>query len=231
MTIPNRLLAAIPTSEYLRLLPKIEEVELVFGEDVFVAGGPIGHVYFPVSGVVSLLALVDETRTVNVGMTGREGVVGVSALLGVNESAGRALVAVKGRALRISPNDLRDALVAGGMLERVLLRFVESVIVQVTQSAACYSFHDLDRRLALWLLMASDRTGSDKLIISQTLLAMLLGVRRESVNRAVTALRQKNTIEYHRGDIDILDRPALEFAACNCYQSIRNEEMSFPRTF
>lgn len=227
MPILNRLLAAIPANEYTRLLPKMQEVYLPLGREVYGLRAAIEHLYFPNSGVVSLLA-ADGGSTVDVGMVGREGVIGISALLGVNESAGRAVVLVEGKAMKIAVADLADSMANGGGLQRVLLRFLRSLFVQVSKSAVCYRFHPTGPRLARWLLMVSDRTGSIELKISQTSLAELIGVRREAINRAAVSLRENELISYERGGVRIIDRPGLESVACVCYRYICDEEESFP---
>jgi CRP-like cAMP-binding protein len=226
MPIPNRLLAAIPPNEYARLLRKMEEVELPFGTEIYDAGGTIRDVYFPNSGIVSLLAVVDGSSTVEVGITGREGMVGISAIMGVTTSAGRAIVSAKGTAMKLMVTDLENALGDRGVFQRVMLRFVRSMLVQVSRSAACYRFHKVDSRLARLLLMTSDRTGSAKLRMTHKFISNMLGVRREAVTVASTSFRASGFITYSRGDIVILGRKGLEAAACECYAITRDEEDS-----
>lgn len=227
MPVPNRLLAAIPPNEYARLRPKMDEVELPFGVNLYDAGDAIREVYFPNSGVVSLLAVVDGTSTIEVGMTGREGMVGISAILGVTISAGQAIVTAKGTAMKLGVADFKNALGDRGEFQRVMLRFVRSMLVQVSQSAACYRFHKVESRLARLLLMTSDRAGSGKLQMTQRFISAMLGVRREAVTVASASFRASDLISYSRGVIDLLDRPGLEAAACECYKITRDEEHRF----
>jgi CRP-like cAMP-binding protein len=228
MPILNRLLAAIPPNEYERLRPKMAAVKLRFGTVIYDAGGQIEHVYFPNSGVISLLTGVDGSATVDVGMVGHEGVVGLSAFLGKTISAGRAIVLVEGTAIRVAVSDLADICPTGGVLQLAVLRFVRSMLVQVSKSAACYRFHAVKNRLARFLLMVTDRTGSDEIGMTQVFLSSMLGARREAVNKAAASLRAKGLIDNDRAYIRIIDRPGLEAVACECYESIRAEERSFP---
>ena len=221
---PNRLLAALPKKEYERLLPNLEKVDLVFDTNIYNLGDPIVHVYFPNSGIISLLAAIDVRSTLEVGIVGREGMVGMSLFLGVKQSRIRAIVQGTGTAMRMKAAAFEKECGKGGTLNRVMLRFAHSMLVQISQSAVCYRFHPIEKRLARWLLMTGDRMESNEYQITQDFLSHMLGVRREAVTRAAGSLQKRGLISYSRGHILILDRPGLEAAACQCYSIIRNEE-------
>lgn len=219
----NRLLAAIPKKEYKALLPRLERVPLNFNEHIYEPGDVIRNVYFPESGVVSLLSRVDLHSSIEVGVVGNEGMAGMSAFLGVETSANVAVVQGSGFADSMTVSDLRYSCRDGNDLPRVLLLFLHSLMTQISQSAACNRFHPIDARLARWLLMTRDRMHSDEFQITQEFMSNMLGVRREAVNKAAGDLQRGNFIHYHRGILTILDRKGLEGAACSCYKIIKRE--------
>lgn len=218
----NRLLAALPEKEYQKLLPKLEEVSLNYTEIIYEPGDIIRRVYFPNSGIVSLLSAVDEHSLLEVGIVGNEGFVGLPAFLGVKSSNNRALVQGEGVALAMKTADFLAESRNGGELPRLLQRYTHSLLMQISQSAACNNFHPIESRLARWLLMTADRMESDDFQITQNFLSSMLGVRREGVNKSATNLQQKKLISYSRGKVSILDRAGLEAAACRCYFLIRD---------
>jgi len=224
----NRLLAALPAKEYARLLLKLEEIPLTFAKTFYEPGDVIRHVYFPNSGIISLLSAVEEHSLVEVGIVGNEGFVGVPVFLGVKTSNNRALVQGAGVAMEMKTADFLVECKNGGALPRLLQRYTHSLIVQISQSAACNRFHPIEARLARWLLMTSDRMESDDFPITQEFLSNMLGVRREGVSKSATHLQQKELISYSRGKITILNRANLEAAACRCYFIIK-EEYEKPR--
>ena len=221
--VANRLLAALPKKEYQRLLPGLEQVTLPFAEVLYEPGASIRHVYFPNDSVVSLLAEVEERSALEVGVVGSEGVVGISVFMGVDTSRDRALVQGAGTAMRMGAAALRTESDRAGSLHRLLRRYTHSLLTQASQSAACNRFHTVDARLARWLLMTRDRSGSDEFLLTQEFMSDMLGVRREGVSRAAGALQQDELINYSRGHVKILDRPGLEAVACVCYRMIKAE--------
>jgi CRP-like cAMP-binding protein len=223
-TIPNRLLRALPGREFERIFPSLDEVDLNFGTNIYNLNGKIGYVYFPNSGIVSLLAGVEDSSTLEVGIVGREGMAGLSLFMGVKQSHVKAVVQGKGTAMRMNAADFERACSNGGSLSPVLLRFAHSMIVQISQSAVCFRFHIIEMRLARWLLMTSDRMETNEFRMTQEFLSNMLGVRREAVNRAATSLQRKELISYSRSNILIIDRSGLEAAACKCYSIIRDED-------
>jgi CRP-like cAMP-binding protein len=223
----NHLLAALPKDEYQRLLPKLKPSPLVFGEVIYEPGDLIRDVYFPTSGIISLLAAVEDRATLEVGIVGREGMVGLPAFLGVKTSGNRAVVQGTGEAMRMKASAFRNECENGGSFPRLLRRYTHSRLTQIAQGAACNRFHPIDARLARWLLMTRDRMGADGFRLTQEFLSNMLGVRREGVNKAAGALQQQDLISYSRGALTILNRVALEAIACHCYGIIKAEYDTF----
>lgn len=219
----NRLLANLPRKEYQRLLPNLEEIPLVFEEVLYEAGQMILDVYFPVSGIVSLLAAVDDRATLEVGIVGREGMVGLPVFMEVKTSVNRAVVQGAGSTFRMKANAFRKECQNGGTLPLLLRRYSHSVMTQASQTAVCNRFHPIEERLARWLLMTRDRMGADEFQLTQEFVSNMLGVRREGVNKAAGILQQQGLISYSRGALTILKRAGLEASACQCYTIIKEE--------
>lgn len=224
----NRLLASLPISEFDRIFPKLEQVALNYEEKIYQSNDEIHSVYFPISGIISLLTSVENNATLEVGLIGKEGMVGIELFLGVKTSNIQAIVQGNGFAMRMSAEDFLTECENSGALPRILQRFLHSRLTQVSQSAACYRFHPIEARLARWLLMTADRMDTNEFLITQEFLSNMLGVRREAVNKSAVALQQENLINYSRGHISIINRQGLEKATCICYEIIKNEEKSFP---
>lgn len=220
--VANSLLAALPEEDYQRLLPKLEPVKLTFGEVLYHPGEAISHVYFPTDSLVSLLTLAEGHQALEVGLVGREGMLGIPLALGVSDSPVRALIQGTGMALRMTSVNFRNELKKSVTLQREVYRYTYELMVQMTQTAACNRFHRVEERLARWLLMTRDRVRSDQFHLTQDLLANMLGVRRVGVTKAACALRERALISYNRGEISILDGEGLEAAACQCYQIVKN---------
>lgn len=218
----NHLLAALPAKDRQRMLDGSEPVQLTYGDILYVPEGRILHVYFPLDCLVSLLTAVDKNRTLEVGMIGNEGMVGMPMALGINVSAVQALVQGSGTALRMTTARFVVEFKKCKPLQRALFRYTHLLMAQVSQTAACNRFHTADSRLARWLLMTSDRMHTEEFRLTQEFLAHMLGVRRVGVTRAATQLEQKHLIDYSRGHIRILDHKGLEAAACTCYGVVRN---------
>ena len=221
--IANRLLAALPVKEYRRLLPELEQVTMPFAEVIYEPGDPIRHVYFPNDSIVSLLSVVAERSTLEVSVVGNEGVAGIAAFLGVGTSPNRALVQGAGTAMRMKASMLRKEAERAGPLRRLLQLYTHSLLTQVSQTAACNRFHQVDARLARWLLMTHDRVRSDEFLLTQEFMSNMLGVRREGVNKAAGALQQNKLISYSRGRLRVLDRAGLEAVACECYLVVKDD--------
>ena len=219
----NRILALLPLKDYQHLLPALEDFELIFGKTIYEPGERISHIYFPESGIVSLLSSVAEKATIEVGIVGSEGMIGLPVFLGVETSNNLAIVQGAGTAQRIKTADFLAECKNGGELPRLLQRFTHSLLTQISQSAACNRFHQIEARLARWLLMTHDRMRNDKFRITQEFLSNMIGVRREAVNKAATHFQQQQLISYSRGNLSILNRAELEKAACQCYRIIKAE--------
>jgi len=219
--IPNRLLASISAKELLRLKPRLEPVSLTLGQVLYEPGGVIRHVYFPSDCLISLLTAVDKTRSLEVGMVGNEGMIGMPFVFGMEKSAVRALVQGAGAAMRMTVGHFGSAFKAHPDLQRALYRYTYALMAQISQTAACNRFHGSEARLARWLLMTRDRVGSEEFALTQDFLAHMLGLRRVGVTEAATALKQKNLIAYSRGTIRIVDSRGLEKASCTCYRIVK----------
>lgn len=218
----NSLLAALPRKDYQLLLSRLEPVTLTFGEILYHPGEPIQHVYFPNDSLVTLLTLAEGHQALEVGMVGREGMLGVPLALGISDSPVRAIVQGSGMALRMTSAHFRKEFQQSAPLQREVYRHTYELMVQLTQTAACNRFHCVEARLARWLLMTRDRVQSNQFRLTHDLLGNMLGVRRVGITKAAGELRQRNLISYNRGEISILDGDGLEAAACQCYQIVKN---------
>jgi CRP-like cAMP-binding protein len=220
----NRLLNALPKSEYRRLLPELTDVTLDFGETLYERGDIISFVYFPNNSIISLLSTVAVRSTLEVGMVGNEGMVGLSLFMGIDKASTRALVQGGGSAFRMKSAAFRKFSSHTSSMHLLLHRYTHSLLTQISQSSACNRFHTADARLARWLLMTSDRMASNEFRVTQDFLANMVGVRREAVNKVTGALQKANLVKYSRGAFAILDRPGLETLTCPCYAIIRESD-------
>jgi CRP-like cAMP-binding protein len=217
----NRILAALPGKDLLRLVSDCEKVPLVLAEELLTPGEKICHVHFPIQGFVSLLTPVDNSAHLEVGLVGDEGMVGTPLVLGIPTSPLQAVVQGAGYALRMDAARFREALGRSKSLRLLLDRYLFVRMTQLAQATGCTRFHLLDSRLARWLLMTQDRAHANTLHITHELLAAMLGVRRAGVTRAATSLQDRGLIRYRRGEVEVLDRPGLRAAACTCYEADR----------
>jgi CRP-like cAMP-binding protein len=216
--IANRLLAALPRADYQRLLGKLEPVRLAFGEVLFEPGDEVRHVYFPGDSLVSLLTVIDRRLALEVGLVGREGMVGTAFAMGSGTSPVRALVQGAGTAMRMESAAFRKELRGSSALQRELHLYNHALMIQFAQTAACNRFHVVAARLARRLLMTRDRLASDHFRLTHEFLGHMLGVRRVGVTKAAHALKKRKLIDYSRGNIAILNGRGLESAACSCYE-------------
>ena len=217
----NRLLAGLPRKNSQLLLARLEPVTLTFGDELYRPREAIRHVYFPGDCMVSMLALVDGHLALEVGLVGHEGMLGVPLALGVRDSPVRALVQGSGTALRMKTAPFLKEFRQNAPLRRAVHRYAYDLMVQVTQTAACNRFHEVEARLARWLLMTRDRVLSNQFRLTQAMLSGMLGVLRVAVTKAASTLQKRKLIRYSRGEIHILDGNALEAAACQCYQIVK----------
>jgi CRP-like cAMP-binding protein len=218
----NRILAALPADSLDRMAEHLEPVELGMKMRVYEPHGPIEHVYFPLSGVISLLSIADDAG-IEIATVGNEGMAGVGAFLGKPVMPWRAIVQIPGQALRIPVAQFQRELDRDGALRAMLGHYTQAMLIHVAQSAACNRLHPVDERCARWLLTSHDRVDSDTFPVTQEFLSQMLGVRRASVTVAAGILQRAGTIRYARGKVRILDRKALEAASCECYHITRRE--------
>ncbi|MDM0115982.1 Crp/Fnr family transcriptional regulator [Variovorax sp. J22R133] len=220
-TAENHLIELLPNADRKRLLAVCEPVQLVLGEVLGESGAQTRHAWFPVDGFISLVARVDNHPGLEVGMVGREGMLGVHLALGVPTTPLHALVQGSGSAWRITTVNFRRELAHSTVLRRELAHYTHVLMTQLAASAACTRFHMIEPRLARWLLMSQDRAHADNFGMTQEFLAYMLGVRRVGITAAAGALQRKGLIEYRRGDLKVLDREGLEAMACACYAADR----------
>lgn len=218
--IVNRLLASLPRSERGRITKHCEPVNLIFGTILCDTNEPVRHVYFPVEGFISLVTTLNGHQPLEMGMIGNEGMLGATLALDINVAPLRGLVQGTGSALQMSATDFRRELRNAPHMRRTLHRYIYVVMAQLSQMAACTRFHEIEPRLARWLLMTHDRAHADHFHLTHEFLSDMLGVRRSGITVAAGALQAKNLISYSRGEIRILDRRGLEEASCECYHAI-----------
>ena len=218
----NRVLANIPAGNYQRMKAHLQPVILKFGHILYEPSEIIRHVYFPLNCLISLLTAVDKRRNLEVGMVGNEGMAGMPVFLGVGSSGVRALVQGGGNALRMTASHFRGEFARNVPLQQALFRYTHALMAQISQTAACNRFHGAEARLARWLLMTRERVGSDDFPLTHVFLAHMLGLRREGVTEAASALKRRKLINYSRGKIQILDVKALAATSCSCYQLVNS---------
>ncbi|GAB2907941.1 Crp/Fnr family transcriptional regulator [Paralcaligenes ginsengisoli] len=219
----NHLLAALPTDEYIRLLPNLEVISMPLGNVLYESGAHMRHVYFPTTSIVSLLYVMENGASAEIAVVGYEGIVGVSLFMGGETTPSRAVVQSAGHAYRLKGQFLKDEFYRAGPMQQLLLRYTQSLLTQMAQTAVCNRHHSLDQQLCRWLLLSLDRLPSSELVMTQELIANMLGVRREGVTEAAGNIQRAGLIEYRRGRITVLDRPGLEARACECYQVVKKE--------
>ena len=221
--VENRLLAALPRDEYERLLPSLLKVSFSLGEVVYEFGGQLDYVFFPTTSIVSLLYTMENGTSAEMGLTGNDGVVGIALFMGGGTMPNRAVVQSAGGALRMKAKILQDEFALGARFQYLLLRYTQALITQISQTAVCNRLHSVEQQLCRWLLLSHDRVKADELIMTQELIADMLGVRREGVTVAAGRLQDAGAISYIRGHIQILDRQKLEETVCECYRVVKDE--------
>ena len=219
----NYLLNALPEADYVRLLPHLEWVPMPLGKVIHESGDEMCYAYFPTTCIVSKLYVMENGASAEIAVVGNEGIIGVALFMGGGAMQSRALVQSGGDAYRLRATILRQEVGRYGPLLRLLLSYTQALITQTAQTAACNRHHSVDQQLCRWLLLSLDRLVSNELIMTQDLIANMLGVRREGVTEAAGKLQRAGLIDYHRGHITVLDRPGLEARVCECYHVVKKE--------
>jgi len=219
----NHLLAALPDAEWQRWHPSLESVELPLGHVLSESGRKMAHVYFPTTAIVSLLYVLEDGASAEIAVVGNEGVVGISLFMGGESTTSRAVVQSGGQGFRLSARLIKDEFGRSGPVMHLLLRYTQALITQMAQTAVCNRHHAIDQQLCRWLLLSMDRLRGNQLVMTQELIANMLGVRREGVTEAALKLQEAGLIRYARGRITVLDRPGLEARSCECYSVVRRE--------
>jgi CRP-like cAMP-binding protein len=219
----NHLLAALPTAEFEALEPSLELVQMPLGKMLYEPGGQLQHAYFPTSAIVSLHYVMESGASAETAGVGNEGVVGVSLFMGGDTTPSSAVVQTTGYAYRLERRRLKQEFERGGLLQRLLLRYTQALLTQMAQTAVCNRHHSVEQQLCRWLLLTLDRLPTNELVMTQELVASMLGVRREGITEAAGNLQRDGLISYRRGHISVLDRSGLETHACECYAVVRKE--------
>ena len=219
----NRLLAALPDSEWQRWLPQLEWVDMPLGHVLYESGKTLSHVYFPTNSIVSLLYVMENGASAEIAVVGNEGLVGVSLFMGGGSTPSRAVVQSAGQGFRLSAAAMKDEFDRAGPVLHLLLRYTQALITQMAQMAVCNRHHSLDQQLCRWLLLSLDRLSGNELVMTQELIANMLGVRREGVTEGALKLQDAGLISYTRGRIKVLNRPGLEKRTCECYAVVKKE--------
>ena len=219
----NHLLAALPAVEFARLQPNLELVAMPLGEILYESGGQLRHVYFPTTAIISLHYVTEDGASAEIAGVGNEGILGVSLFMGGNTTPSRAVTLTAGYGYRLKAALLMEEFNRAGALMRLLLRYTQALLTQMSQTAVCNRHHSLEQQLCRWLLLTQDRLPSNELTMTQELIANMLGVRREGVTEAAGKLQQAGIISYRRGHITVLDRSGLETQVCECYKVVKKE--------
>lgn len=219
----NHLLAALPAAERARWLPALEPVDMPLGLVLYESGVAMTHVYFPTTSIVSLLYVMEDGASAEIAVVGNEGIVGISLFMGGETTPSRSVVQAAGQGFRMPAQLLKDEFNRSGPVLHLLLRYTQALITQMAQTAACNRHHSLDQQLCRWLLLSLDRLHTPELVMTQELIANMLGVRREGVTEAAGRLQEDGLIRYRRGHITVLDRAGLERRTCECYAVVKKE--------
>jgi CRP-like cAMP-binding protein len=218
----NELLAALPDAEWQRWAPQLEQVDMPLGQVLYESGSTLDHVYFPATSIVSLLYVMENGASAEIAVVGHEGVVGISLFMGGESTTSRAVVQSAGQGFRLKAEVIKEEFKRAPVLH-LLLRYTQALITQMAQTAVCNRHHSLDQQLCRWLLLSLDRLQGNELVMTQELIANMLGVRREGVTEGALKLQTLGLIRYSRGRITVLDRPGLERRTCECYAVVKKE--------
>ena len=219
----NHLLAALPAAEFDRLSPHLELVPMPLGEALYESGVRLQHVYFPTTAIVSLLYVMESGASAEIAGVGNEGVLGISLFMGGDTTPSSAVVQTAGHGYRLPGRLLKEEFNRGGLMQRLLLRYTQALVTQMFQTAACNRHHSIEQQLCRWLLLTLDRMPTNELVMTQELVASMLGVRREGITEAAGKLQHAGFIRYRRGHISVLERSGLETRVCECYAVVKKE--------
>ena len=219
----NHLLAGVSGEELARLLPNLQLLNLPLGQVIYESGEKMEYVFFPTTAIISLLYIMEDGSSAEIGVVGKDGMVGIAIFMGGDTTSNRAVVQSAGKALKIKADMMKDEFTRGGRFHNLCLRYTQALITQISQTAVCNRLHSVEQQLCRWLLLSHDRLPSDKLTMTQDLIANMLGVRREGITHAARRLQNAGYISYVRGDMTILNRAGLEADVCECYQVVKTE--------
>ncbi|HEY9182090.1 MAG TPA: Crp/Fnr family transcriptional regulator [Gammaproteobacteria bacterium] len=221
--LANQLLASLPAAVLGGLAPRLELVSMPLGAVLYESGSQMSHVYFPTTSIVSLLYVMENGSSAEIAVVGHEGIVGIALFMGGETTPSRGIVQSAGHAYRLKGQELKQEFTRAAELQHVLLRYTQALLTQMAQTAVCNRHHSVDQQLCRWLLLSFDRLSGNELIMTQELIANMLGVRREGVTEAAGKLQKAGLIRYNRGHITVLDRPGLEARSCECYAVVKKE--------
>ena len=221
--VQNHLLSELPRAEQQRWFPQLELVDMPLGEVMYEAGATLKHVYFPTTSIVSLLYVMENGASGEIAVVGNEGIVGVSLFMGGGSTPSRGVVQSAGKGYRLTAEIMKEEFNKAGPVLHLLLRYTQALITQMSQTAVCNRHHSLDQQLCRWLLLSLDRLKGNELVMTQELIANMLGVRREGVTEGALKLQKAGLIQYARGHITVLDRVGLEKRSCECYAVVKKE--------
>ena len=219
----NHLLSVLSKTDFERVFPHLELVPMPLGEVLYESGSLLRHVYFPTTSIVSLLYVMEDGASAEIAVVGNEGMIGIALFMGGESTPSRALVQSAGHAYRLEAHVLKQEFNRAGPVMHLLLRYTQALITQMAQTAVCNRHHSVDQQFCRWLLLSLDRLPSNELIMTQELIANMLGVRREGVTEAAGKLQKAELIQYSRGHITVIDRPRLEARSCECYRVVKKE--------
>ena len=221
--LQNHLLGGVNADELARLLPNLQLVSLPLGKVIYESGEKMDYIYFPTTAIISLLYIMENGSSAEIGVVGNDGMVGIAIFMGGDTTPNRAVVQSAGKTFKMKAELMKDEFTLGGRFHYLCLRYTQALITQISQTAVCNRLHSVDQQLCRWLLLSHDRLPSDRLIMTQDLISNMLGVRREGITHAAKRLQTAGYISYVRGDMTILSRKGLERGACECYQVVRAE--------
>ena len=219
----NFLLAALSDDDFERINPKLKPVSFKLGEVLYESGEKMDYVYFPTTAIVSLLYIMENGTTAEIGVVGNDGILGVSLFMGGETTTSRAVIQSAGNAVRMKAIDMKTEFALGGRFQALLLRYTQALMTQISQTAVCNRLHSIEQQLCRWLLLSHDRLNSDKLVMTHDLISNMLGVRREGITLAARKLAARKLITNSRGTMTVLDRQGLENAVCECYAVVNDE--------